>query len=69
MEKRIITVADFVVLAALPEENEQFLVEAHFLTGIRQICLRQRVIQQPCETFQQKLKILNDDEMTRVSQS
>lgn len=46
-----------IVVAHLPKENEQLLMKMHLFGGIRQICLHQRVIQQPRHATQYKVKV------------
>lgn len=48
----------FVILAAFPKQDQQFLVEIDLLARTRQIRLCQRIIQQASEPFQHKLEIL-----------
>lgn len=41
-----------VEVAEFPEEDQQLLVELDLLGGMRQVGLDQRIVKQPCQTFQ-----------------
>ncbi len=56
----------FVVVAELPEEDQQLLVEGDALVAVRQVALRQRIVQQAGEAAQQKLKVVLAVDPTEV---
>lgn len=47
----------FVVVAHLPEKDEQLLMKVYLLRGIRKVCLHHRIVQQPRDALQDELKV------------
>lgn len=55
-----------IIVTKLPEENKELLVKVDFLGGVREVCLLQRVVKEPCETTQHKRKVLLTVNATQV---
>lgn len=55
-----------VVITELPEENKELLVKVDLLGGVREVCLLQRVVEEPSEATQHKREVFLTVNATQV---